>query len=172
MEFFSQMHATFGSILGIGVDPKDLNFIQMTARGLVVFVFAIAIVRVADKRFLSRKTAFDVVLGLILASVLARAINGTSPLFPTIGCSFVLVLVHRLLADLSSRSHQIVKLIKGHDDVIVTNGILDERALKRHNFSIRDLLEDLRLEGVEKIEDVQSARVERSGDISVIKKPK
>ena len=39
MEFFSQMHATFGSILGIGVDPKDLNFVQMTARGLVVFVF-------------------------------------------------------------------------------------------------------------------------------------
>jgi uncharacterized membrane protein YcaP (DUF421 family) len=170
IEILNQTHDFLRPWLGLGEDPKQLTLVQVTLRGLIIFFFAIAIVRVADKRFLSRKTAFDVVLGLILASVLARAVNGSAPMIPTLGCSFALVLAHRLLADLGSRWHFIGKLVKGNDDMIITNGRLDEEALKKHNFSKRDLMEDLRLEGVDKIEDVQSARLERSGDISVIKK--
>ena len=37
---------------------------------------------------------------------------------------------------------------------------------------IRDLMEDLRLEGVSGPEEVKSARLERSGELSVIKKQK
>jgi uncharacterized membrane protein YcaP (DUF421 family) len=170
MEVLQQIHEVMRPLLGLGVEPKELNFLQVTLRGLIVFIFAIAIVRCADKRFLSRKTAFDIVLGLILASVLARAINGSAPFFPTIVGSFALVLAHRLLADLSSRWHWFGKLIKGNDDLIIAEGKLDEEALKKHNFSKRDLMEYLRLEGVDKVQDVQSARLERSGEISVIRK--
>src|SRR5688572_32248669 len=122
IEVLNQIHDFLRPWLGLDVDPKELNFLQVTLRGLIVFIFAIAIVRVADKRFLSRKTAFDIVLGLILASVLARAINGSAPFIGTIVASFVLVLAHRLLADLSSRWHWFGKLIKGNDDLIITDG--------------------------------------------------
>lgn len=149
-EMLNQIHEVLRPLLGLGVEPKDLDVLQVTLRGLVLFVCAIIIVRVADKRFLSRKTAFDVVLGLILASVLARAVNGSAPLIPTIVCGFVLVLAHRLLADLSCRWHFIGRLVKGGDDLLILDGKLDETALRRHNFSKRDLMEDLRLEGVEK----------------------
>lgn len=169
-EIFNQIHDTLRPLLGLGGDPTQLGVVQVTLRGLIVFIAAIVIVRVADKRFLSRKTAFDVVLGLVLASVLARAINGSASLLPTIVCSFVLVLAHRLLAGLSCRSHALGKLVKGKDALIIDDGRLDEQALRKHNFSQRDLMEDLRLEGVEKIDEVRSARLERSGDISVIKK--
>jgi uncharacterized membrane protein YcaP (DUF421 family) len=169
-EILNQIHDFLRPLLGLGLEPKELTAFQVSLRALIVFVLAIAVVRVADKRFLSRKTAFDVVLGLILASVLARAVNGSAPMLPTVIASFVLVLAHRLLAMLSCRWHAIGKLVKGNDDTIIVNGHLDEDALAKHNFSKRDLMEDLRLEGVDKIEDVQSARLERSGDISVIKK--
>jgi uncharacterized membrane protein YcaP (DUF421 family) len=170
IDFLGELRDFFKMLLGLGLEPHDLNPLQVVLRAIVVFILAIAIVRSADKRFLSRKTAFDIVLGLILASVLARAINGSAPFFATILASFVLVLAHRLLADLSSRWHWFGKLIKGSDDLIIADGRLDEEALKKHNFSKRDLMEYLRLEGVDKIEDVQSARLERSGDISVIRK--
>ena len=169
-EILNEIHGFLRPWLGLGQEPKNLGLVQVTLRALIVFVSAIAIVRIADKRFLSRKTAFDVVLGLILASLLARSINGSAPLLPTIGAGFVLVLAHRLMADLSCRWHGFGKVVKGNDDLLITEGHLDERALAKHNFSMRDLMEDLRLEGVEKIEDVKTARLERSGDISVIKK--
>ena len=71
--------------LGLGRDAAALTFMQISLRGIVVFVATLAIVRCGDRRFLSQKTAFDAVLGFILASMLARAVNGTAAFFPTLG---------------------------------------------------------------------------------------
>ena len=112
--------ANLGMLLGLGSDAAGLTFVQISLRGVVVFVAALVIVRCGDRRFLSQKTAFDAVLGFILASMLARAVNGTAAFFPTLGGSFVLVVLHRLLAYWSRRSHAFGLLIKGRSDVIVT----------------------------------------------------
>src|SRR6187549_3861604 len=112
--------------LGLGREATELTFTQISLRGIIVFVAALAIVRCGDRRFLSQKTAFDAVLGFILASMLARAVNGTAAFFPTLGGGFVLVVLHRLLALCSRRSHGFGVLIKGRSDVIVRDGALDE----------------------------------------------
>ena len=69
-----------------------------------MFIATLVIVRCGDRRFLSQKTVFDAVLGFILASVLARAVNGTAAFVPTLGAGFVLVVLHRMLAYWSRRS--------------------------------------------------------------------
>jgi uncharacterized membrane protein YcaP (DUF421 family) len=74
-----------GRLLRLGSDAAGLTFLQISLRGVVVFVAALVIVRCGDRRFLSQKTAFDAVLGFILASMLARAVNGTAAFFPTLG---------------------------------------------------------------------------------------
>ena len=78
-------------------DAAGVTFVQISLRGVIVFVAALVIVRFGDRRFLSQKTAFDAVLGFILASMLARAVNGTAAFFPTLGGGLVLVVLHRLL---------------------------------------------------------------------------
>jgi uncharacterized membrane protein YcaP (DUF421 family) len=139
--------ANLGRLLGLGSDAAGLTFVQISLRGVVVFVAALVIVRCGDRRFLSQKTAFDAVLGFILASMLARAVNGTAAFFPTLGGSFVLVVLHRLLASWSRRSHAFGLLIKGRSDIIVRDGALDEAAARRNRLSEHDVLEDLRLNG-------------------------
>src|SRR5438093_12662116 len=84
--------------LGLGAQPKDLTFVQISLRGIIVFLATVAMIRIGHKRSLARKTAFDAVLIVILASVLSRAINGSLAFFTTIGGSVVIVLVHRPLA--------------------------------------------------------------------------
>src|SRR5215471_3739180 len=118
-------------MLGLGQNAASLTFWQITLRGVIVFAAALAIVRCGDRRFLSQKTAFDAVLGFILASMLARAVNGTAAFFPTLGGGFVLVLLHRILAYWSRRSHRLGLLIKGRSDVIVRDGRLDQLAASR-----------------------------------------
>ena len=171
-DFLHQTYDFFRPLLGLGVEPKQLDTLQVTLRALIVFVAAIAIVRIADKRFLARKTAFDVVLALILASLLARAINGSAALGPTLVSGVILVLAHRFLAYLSRRSHKFGRLVKGNEELVIEDGQVREEVLKKHNFTRRDLMEDLRLEGVRGPEEVESARIERSGDLSVIRKHK
>jgi uncharacterized membrane protein YcaP (DUF421 family) len=103
--------------------------------------------------------------------MLARAVNGTAAFFPTLGGGFVLVVLHRLLAFCSRRSHAFGVLIKGRSDVIVRDGALDEAAARRNRLSENDIVEDLRLNGnVAELRDVLLAVLERNGHISVVRR--
>jgi len=167
----SQLAIEVVALLGLGRDAAALTFTQVSLRGVIVFVSALAIVRCGDRRFLSQKTAFDAVLGFILASMLARAVNGTAAFFPTLGGGFVLVMLHRALAYWSRRSHAVGLLIKGRSDVIVRDGRLDERLARHNRLSEHDLLEEFRLNGnVMDIRDVALAVFERNGQVSVVRR--
>jgi uncharacterized membrane protein YcaP (DUF421 family) len=160
-------------LLGLGAEPKDLTFTQIALRGVIVFIVTLVMVRVGHKRSLSRKTAFDAVLLVILASVLSRAINGSAAFFATLGGGFVLVLLHRLLALAACHSHAFGTLIKGRPDLIVEDGEFLWKQMLRNHVSTHDIEEDMRLSlHSEDISQVKKARVERSGDVSFIPKQK
>ena len=157
-------------LLGLGVEPKELTFLQISLRGVIVFVATLVVVRVSSKRSLAEKTAFDATLLVVIASVLARAINGSASFLPTLGAGFVLVLLHRFLALAAYYSHGFGILIKGKAVVLVENGKLQRRNMSINQISEHDLQEDMRLDaGTEDLSRIKVARVERSGDISFIK---
>jgi uncharacterized membrane protein YcaP (DUF421 family) len=158
-------------ILGLDLQPKDLTFVQISLRGVVVFVATLIMVRLGHKRSLSRKTAFDAVLLIILASVLSRAINGSAAFFATLGGGLVLVLLHRLLALVAFHSHRFGILIKGQSELIVEDGDFVWQTMHRNHISQHDVEEDMRLSlHADDISNVKKGRVERSGDISFIRK--
>lgn len=162
---------SFENLLGLGVDPRNLTFVQISLRGIIVFLVTLATVRLGHKRSLSRKTPFDAVLLVILAAVLSRAINGSAAFFATLGGGVVLVLLHRLFAFLTFYSHRFGILVKGRPDVIVRDGERDIAMMWRNHISTHDLEEDMRLSAhTEDLSDIRAARIERSGDISFIKK--
>jgi uncharacterized membrane protein YcaP (DUF421 family) len=158
-------------ILGLDLQPKDLTFLQISLRGIIVFVATLVMIRLGHKRSLARKTAFDAVLIVILASVLSRAINGSAAFFSTIGGGLVIVLLHRLFAWIAYYSHGFGVLIKGTPEMIVDDGALIDRVMRRNHISQHDLEEDMRLSArTENLEEIGHGYVERSGDISFIKK--
>jgi uncharacterized membrane protein YcaP (DUF421 family) len=155
--------------LGIGVHPLDLSAAQVALRAGLMYVFGLVVVRLADKRVLGKNTAFDVVVGVILGSVLSRAINGTAPLLPTTVGVVVLLAFHWLLAFGSSRSHALSVLLKGNARPLVRDGRVLWEAMRRNHISEGDLAEMLRLRGrLASPEDVGEARLERNGEISAI----
>jgi uncharacterized membrane protein YcaP (DUF421 family) len=167
MDTFSQL---IEALLGLGVEPKELTFIQISLRGVIVFIATLVMVRLSSRRSLAEKTAFDAVLIVIVASVLARAINGSAPFFPTLGTGIVLVVLHRLLGLAAYYSHGFGILIKGQAAVIVENGKLQPKNMRRNHISEHDLEEDMRLDAAtEDLSKIKIARIERSGDISFIK---
>jgi uncharacterized membrane protein YcaP (DUF421 family) len=162
---------TLSAVMGFGSEPKNLTFVQISLRGIIVLLAALTMLRLGHKRSLARKTPFDAVLLVILASVLARTINGSAPFLATLGGSFVIVMLHRLLAAAAYYSHPIGVLLKGTPEVIVQDGRVLRNVMRKNHVSEHDLEEDLRLDAqCESIEQVRVARIERSGDISFIKK--
>jgi uncharacterized membrane protein YcaP (DUF421 family) len=160
----------FKQALGLELKPDQLGTLQIGLRGLVVFVYAIILVRLGAKRFLARMTAIDAILAFILASTLSRAINGSAPFLPTLAVSILLVLLHRMLSWLAVHSKMVGNLVKGHEQILLEDGTIKKEIMEKHLISEADLLEELRLNGsIGSPQEVKKATLERSGHISVIK---
>jgi uncharacterized membrane protein YcaP (DUF421 family) len=157
----------------LGPDGKatELTVFNISLRGFVIFVVGLALVRIGDRRSLAQKTAFDAIFIVLIGSMLSRAINGTAPFFVTIGGGVALMIVHRAFAFGACKSHWFGKLIKGQPITVVRNGEVDWGQLRSALVSKHDFEEDLRLDGkTDDVSTIQLARLERSGDISFIKK--
>jgi uncharacterized membrane protein YcaP (DUF421 family) len=167
MNTLSQMLHT---LLGIGTEPKELTFLQVSLRGVIVFIATLIMVRLGSKRSLAEKTAFDAVLIVIIGSMLARAINGSEAFFPTLGAGFVLILLHRVFGLAAYYSHAFGIFVKGRPVMLMQDGRLQRKNMLWEHITQHDLEEDMRLEvNTDNLSEIQVARLERSGDISFIK---
>lgn len=156
-------------LLGLGRDIGDVNALQMALRTIVIYGFALAIVRLGSKRFLSEATAFDVIVAIMLGSIMSSAINGSAPFFPTIVAGAVLVGIHWLLAFLTARLDWFGPLVKGNRQLLIRDGEIQEEGLRQSGLSRRDLEQHLRLEHkTSDVSKIRRAYMERSGKISVV----
>ena len=153
----------------IGPDSKDILWWQMGIRGILIFVLALLMVRYGDKRIFGKSAAFDIVLGIILGSILSRAITGNSPFLQTTFTAMLLVALHWLLSVLSFHFRWFGKMVKGEETLLVKDGQWQKDCMENCRISEHDILEACRQNGkVEKLEQVKAAYFERSGNISVI----
>jgi uncharacterized membrane protein YcaP (DUF421 family) len=153
----------------LGLDADSLGVVQMALRAAIVYFVALAFVRIGDKRFLGKSTAFDVVVGIMFGSVMSRAITSAADFLPIVGAGAVLVALHFVMALLSFRSDGIGTLVKGGERTLVRDGKIQWEAMATAHVTRRDLEGALRRQGrVQEVADVQLAVLERSGEISII----
>lgn len=156
--------------LSLGGD--DPNWWQAVIRGLLVYLVALLLVRVGEKRALGKNTAMDVVVAVMLGSVVSRGITGAQ-LGAALCGGAVLVFLHWLFSVLAFHSDRLGTLVKGSPRVLVKEGEIDWKAMRRSHISRDDLLASLRAESrLDDVEDVEIARLERSGQISAIERRK
>ncbi|HLL76029.1 MAG TPA: YetF domain-containing protein [Pyrinomonadaceae bacterium] len=141
----------------------------MSLRALVVFVAAIVMLKIGDKRFMGRSTAFDAALGIIFGSVVSRAITGNAPFGPTLAAGLVLVLLHWVLAAIAFRSHGFGNLVKGRNQLLVRDGEPLRNEMRKTHITEHDLNEALRKQGKPAdMSQVREAHLERDGKISIV----
>lgn len=155
--------------LGLGLESRDVSVLQMGLRAAIVYVVTVLMVRLAKKRFMGRATAFDVILGIMIGSIVSRAVTGNAPFLPALAATAVLLGMHWLFSGIAMRWHGFGTVIKDKSRVLVRNGDVDTSAMRATHMTEHDLWEDLRGKGISRLEQVEEARLERSGNLSVIK---
>lgn len=143
---------------------------QQLDRAVVVFVYGLALVRLAGKRAFGRWTALDIVVSVIAGSNLSRALTGNSPLLATLASTTLFVALYRASAYAASRSAAISHLVEGRPHDLARDGQVDRAALHRHAISPCMLGEALREKSVEHVEETRLVTLEPGGQISVFKK--
>ncbi len=153
----------------IGSDADTILWWQMAIRGVLIFFYTLMLVRFGGRRIFGKNTSFDIVLGVILGSIMSRALTANAQFLPTLVAGTVLVVLHWLLAKLATHNRHLGHLIKGTEVLLIKDGQIQQDGLTKTNITEHDLLESLRSEGsVAEIEQVKRAYLERNGKVSVI----
>jgi uncharacterized membrane protein YcaP (DUF421 family) len=157
------------ALLGLGLDVGDVDALQMALRTIIIYAFTLAIVRFGSKRLLSKATAFDFIVSIMLGSVMSRAINGSAPFFPTLMGGVVLIGLHTLLAVVAFRTDWFGSIVKGNPVLLIKDGEIQEQGVKQSGVSKQDLIQAIRLQAKETDPSkIRLAYLERNGEISVI----
>ncbi len=167
-----QIRTIVQSVLGLGLEPKVITLPQMLLRTVILYGFTLIVLRVGDRRFLSKQNAFDVVIAILLGSVLSRAINGSAPFFETLGAGLILVVAHWLTAVAAFRWTRFGRLVKGQPEVLIRDGDIDWDHMRGSAITENDLREMLRTSAhLNDPGKVKLSYLERNGRISVIPRP-
>jgi uncharacterized membrane protein YcaP (DUF421 family) len=139
-------------------------------RGLAVFLVLLLIFRIAGKRTLHETTTFDFVLLLIIAETVQQAmISDDSSFTNALILVCTLVGVNVLLSLLKQRSRKLEQILEGAPVVLLEKGKLHKDRLDKERVDEREIGAAAReLHGVERLEDIKHAILEKDGSISVV----
>jgi uncharacterized membrane protein YcaP (DUF421 family) len=150
---------------------KDLSVFQMCMRTILVFSIALFYIRIAGKRAFGMRMPMDNVITILLGALLSRAIVGASPFIATILSGFTIIILYRLCAGLSVFSKLFGKIIKGKGEIIYQEGKMIKDVMKKCMITEEDLNEEVRINSnLDSLNKVETAYVERNGEISIVKK--
>jgi uncharacterized membrane protein YcaP (DUF421 family) len=162
-----------GSALPFGVAifgaQGHLLWWQECMRAIVIFIYGLALVRIAGRRVFGKWAALDIIVAIIIGSNLSRALTGNAPMGGTLAASTLLMVLHWILAQLAARSTRVSHLVEGTPRTLAQDGRLRRSALLRDSISQHDLEEALRQSGVEHVENAKLIVLEPSGKITVLK---
>lgn len=152
-------------------EGKDLNVIQMSSRGVIVFVIALVLIRLSGRRSFGIRTPLDNIITISLGAILSRAIVGASDFLPVITCCFVIVIMHRIFGWLVVHYKAFGKFIEGDKIEIFKDGRFIKKNLERGLVCEEDIMQGVRKSAsTEDLEKIDKIYMERNGEISALKK--
>jgi uncharacterized membrane protein YcaP (DUF421 family) len=143
---------------------------ETVLRAAGVYLVLLLIFRVIGKRALGEITTFDFVLLLIISESTENSMVVEDASFTTFfTITLTLVVMNLGLAKLKQRSKKLDTLMEGEPLIIVRNGQPFKDRMEQERIDEEDVLEAARKwRGLESIDQIKYAVLEKSGDISVI----
>jgi uncharacterized membrane protein YcaP (DUF421 family) len=143
---------------------------DLVLRAIFVFSFILLLTRVTGKRELSRLEPFDLVLLIILGDALQQGLTQddyslTSALL-VVGTIAVLQVI---VSWISYRFPRTRPILEGEPIIIVQDGKVIERNIKRERLTVEEIAEQARQHQIAHLSEIRFAVLETSGTISFLK---
>lgn len=140
-------------------------------RAIILYIIIIFSIRLMGKRQLGELQPSELVVTILMSNIATLPIEDINiPMIMGVVPIFTLVCLDVALSHLSLFSRGFRRIISGSPKIIITDGKIDQKQMKKLRFTIDDLMESLRSVQVFDISEVQLAIVETTGKISVYQK--
>ena len=144
---------------------------MVIVRGLIAFFTLLIFTRLLGKQELSQLTFFDYINGITIGSIAAslttnlnsRALNEWTGLATWTAAVLLLHLI-------TLKSRYFSKFLDGEPTVVIMNGQIMDKTMKKMHYRISELMAQLREKGIFDISQVEFAILETSGQLNVLKK--
>ncbi|WP_368996456.1 DUF421 domain-containing protein [Caldifermentibacillus hisashii] len=145
----------------------------ISLRVVVVYLLIVLIFRLMGKREIGELGIIDLVVFIMIADIAVIAIERYNESFfkPMLPMG-ILVLIQVIFSHFSLRSRNFRKLVESEPTIIIKDGKIIEKQMKKQRYNFDDLLMQLRENNIRYISDVEFAILEPTGKLSVIKKEK
>ena len=140
-------------------------------RAVLLYFLVIFCMRLMGKRQLGELQPSELVTTILISNIAALPIEDTNiPMILGAVPILALVMFEFAVSNLSLKSKRFREFFSGNPVVIIKDGVINQKQLKKLRFSIDDLMEALRENGIFDIKDVNYAIVETTGKVSVLQK--
>jgi uncharacterized membrane protein YcaP (DUF421 family) len=141
-------------------------------RATFVYFILLLIFRLSGKRTLAQITTFDLVLTLIISEAIQQAlVDHDHSLTNALLLVTTLMGLNIIMSLVKQRSKRIERLMEGSPIVLIEEGNLHRDRMDKERVDEADILEAAReLQGLSRLDQIQYAVVEKSGQVTVIPK--
>jgi len=136
-------------------------------RAMILYLVMIIAMRAMGRRQLGQFQPYEFALTIILADLISTPMESVStPLLQGLLPVMALFVVHSAITLISVKWDKARAVISGKPVIVISKGIIDEKALKDLCMGISDLTEGLRISGILDPAEAGTAVVESNGSIS------
>jgi uncharacterized membrane protein YcaP (DUF421 family) len=144
----------------------QIPILEKIIRTVLVYAVIVLLFRLTGKRGLAGLNTFDFIVIFLLSNVVQNAIigNDDSLLGGVVG-AVTLVAVNTALNRLSETSVTVDRILQGKSTLVINNGHVDHQAVRRVGLRPAQLDYAVRLQNGDSIDDVQTGKMEPSGQL-------
>ena len=144
---------------------------QVTLRALLSLVTLFLVTKMLGKKQVSQLSLFDYVIGISIGNFAAEmTINLDSHYLHGTVAVIIFGVVAYLISYVTMKSIFLRRYFMGVPSVLIENGHLIEKAMKKVKFDLNDLLEECRNMGYFDISEIAYAIMEANGQLSILPK--
>lgn len=138
-------------------------------RTVILYFLIMAGLRLMGKRQIGELEPSELVLTMMLSDLATVPMQDFGiPLLSGVIPILTLLSLSMLLSQLSLRSLRLRRVLCGEPSVLIDRGRLLQDVMRKNRFTLDELLEELRAQGIRDLRDVEYAVLENSGRLSVL----
>lgn len=140
-------------------------------RVVILYAFSVLAMRLMGKRQVGQLQPYELVLSLMVAEIAASPMEDMDiPLLHGLVPILGLLVLHGVCTALALKCMPVRRMLFGVPGVVIRDGVINYSKMKHMGYTMTDLMEDMRGQGVEDIAKVHTAILETNGKLSVFLK--
>lgn len=147
------------------------TYLEILFRTVFLYIFILIVFRLMGKREVGELSIMDLVVFVLIAECVAFALEDVDkPVFQNVFPIIILLIIQYINSLITLKSKKVRDLIDGDPSLIIRDGVINQKEMKKQRYNLDDLFQQMREERIPSVQQIDYAFLEPSGKLSIFLK--